>query len=94
MQKLLVTIVGMVLLFPNNSTWAAGLTCQQIQASIKKHGSVILRYPSRNGGPIQRYDRFVANLEECPTAFNTLRVRHIPAFDTDACPVHICWTED
>lgn len=94
MHKSLVIIVCMALLSPNNSAWAAGQSCQQIQAAIREHGSIILRYPSGNGGSIQRYDRFVANLNECPAAFNTLKIRRVPTLNTDACPLHICWNND
>ncbi|WP_367714972.1 hypothetical protein AB2N04_13660 [Nitratireductor sp. GISD-1A_MAKvit] len=94
MRKTLILATSIGFLFPQNSLQASGLGCYQIQNAIQSNGTLILRYSSRKGGPVDRYDRFVANLDECPLSFNTLKARRIPTQDGRACPVHICWTHE
>ncbi|WP_295808421.1 hypothetical protein [uncultured Nitratireductor sp.] len=93
-RKSSVIVVSCILLAPNNSAQAAELSCRQIQDAVRENGSIILRYPSPSGRNIERYDRFVASLDEYSAAFNTLKTRWVPSLDTEACPVHICWNND
>lgn len=94
MRKSLMLTVACVLLYPISSAQAGGQTCKELQETISENGSIILRYPSRTGQGPQRYDRFVADQSECPAAYETLKVRLLPALDTDACPAHVCWRDD
>lgn len=94
MRKSLMLAVACVLLYPNSSAQAGGQTCRELQDSISENGAVILRYPSSTAQAPRRYDRFVADQSECPAHYETLKVRRLPALDTDACPAHVCWSDD
>ena len=96
-MKAVLMALGLVLLSAEahaisryNST---SMTCNEIKATIRDEGAVILRWRSKSG--IQRYNRFVYHGGFC-SAGERAEITYVPSSDRASCPVRACryWDPD
>lgn len=66
-----------------------GMTCGQVQASIRNEGAVILRYASRRNPSLPLYDRYVLHDGYCEYG-EYAKYASVPTRDTASCPVSKC----
>lgn len=68
---------------------AQSMSCDRIQAAVRKEGAVILRYSSARNPGLPLYDRYVANDGYCEFD-EYAQTTWVPAADTRSCPVSVC----
>ena len=69
-----------------------GMTCGQVQATLRDEGAAILRYSSaRTGVPL--YGRYVYTAYYCEFGQHT-EWKHVPTSDNPNCPVRACEYND
>ena len=69
-----------------NST---SMGCNEVKATVRSEGAVILRWRSKNNPNLPRYGRFVANNSYCRLGERAER-SYVPSADRNSCPVLEC----
>ncbi|HEY5817308.1 MAG TPA: hypothetical protein VIU14_02755 [Mesorhizobium sp.] len=65
------------------------MTCGEVQSVLQNEGAAILRWQSRNGSNLPRYDRYVVDSRFCNFDEFT-RYEGVPTRDNPACGVYKC----
>lgn len=65
------------------------MSCDEVQATIRRDGAAIMRYNSTRVGNLSLYGRYVRSGQFCTAGEAAERV-YIPAADTKSCPVREC----
>ena len=67
----------------------SNVTCETVQALLRKEGAVILVYRSQGILGLPIYDRYVSGQQQCD-ADEVSRGAGVPTVDKDYCPVRKC----
>ena len=65
------------------------MTCDQVHAALQSDGAAILRWQSKGGSNLPRYDRYVVDSGFCNVDEFT-RYAGVPTKDNPACGVYKC----
>lgn len=68
------------------------MSCDQVQATVRQHGVVVLTYPAPKGGRML-YDNYVSSRRFCRPGEITERVG-VPSANRSYCPVLKCKPDD
>ena len=69
------------------------MTCDRVQATVRRHGIVILTYPSANRSGRMLYDTYVASRRFCRPG-EILQHVTVPSANRPYCPVRKCRPDD
>jgi hypothetical protein len=64
------------------------MTCERVQATVRREGAVILSYTGRGNAPL--YDRYVAHSGFC-NGTDITRITSVPTSDNSRCIVYRCF---
>lgn len=92
MKALSLAIVMVLAAFPAHAISrynSQGMTCAQVQSTVRSEGAVILRYTSRRNPSLPLYDRYVAHGGFCAGGEYAASAT-VPTSDTPNCYVRYC----